>query len=206
MQTSGGDSHQAINILLDKAEDFLFKPVATHSVLSVGDAVAGPSSMCVNDVEAAVPCSLQNLLTHHITKMLDTSSVCELELCRERLWRQSLSFYKNSLHKPFRLTQEFKTALLQGLIFDEVIAKRQDHIAAFQKGLERLEVMELIRKHPQQMRKLFVHSDETLNADQFLSLIETPQTTPVTHQTWVWCKEYIVERSKEKTGEVIVTR
>ena len=105
-----------------------------------------------------------------------------------------------------QITLANKTALLQGLIFDEVIAKRQDHIAAFQKGLERLEVMELIRKHPQQMRKLFVHSDETLNADQFLSLIETPQTTPVTHQTWVWCKEYIVERSKEKTGEVIVTR
>ena len=110
MQISGWDIHQAINVLLDKAEDFLFKPVhtvATHSVPSVGDAVAGPSSVSINDVEAVVPCSLQNLLTHHITKMLDTSSVCELELCRERLWRQSLSFYKNSLHKPSRLTQEF---------------------------------------------------------------------------------------------------
>ena len=52
------------------------------------------------------------------------------------------------------------------------------------------------------MRKLFVYSDEILDADQLLSLIETPLTTPVTHQTWVWCKEYIVERSTEKTGEV----
>lgn len=101
-----------------------------------------------------------------------------------------------------QITLANKTALLQGLIFDEVIAKRQDHIAAFQKGLEKLKVMALVIKHPQQMRKLFVYSDEILDADQLLSLIETPLTTPVTHQTWVWCKEYIVERSTEKTGEV----
>ena len=101
-----------------------------------------------------------------------------------------------------QITLANKTALLQGLIFDEVIAKRQDHIAAFQKGLEKLKVMALVRKHPQQMRKLFVYSDEILDADQLLSLIEAPLTTPVTHQTWVWCKEYIVERSTEKTGEV----
>ena len=46
-----------------------------------------------------------------------------------------------------QITLANKTALLQGLIFDEVIAKRQDHIAAFQKGLENLKVMALIRKH-----------------------------------------------------------
>ena len=33
--------------------------------------------------------------------------LCELELCRDRLWRQSLSCYKNSFHKPARLSQEF---------------------------------------------------------------------------------------------------
>lgn len=106
LRISGGDIHQAINLLLDKAEDFVFKPVhtvATHSEPIVDDAVAGPSSVCINDVEAAVPC---NLLTDHIMKTLYTSNVCELELCRERLWRQSLSFYKNSLHKPARLSQE----------------------------------------------------------------------------------------------------
>ena len=36
------------------------------------------------------------------------------------------------------------------------------------------------------------------NAWVLLLLIETPQTTPVTHQTWVSCKEYIVERTTEK--------
>ena len=80
LQISGGDIHQAINLLLDKAEDFLFKPVhsvATHSLPSVGDAVAGPSSVFINDMEAAVPCIL------------------------------SLSFYKNTLHKPVGLTQKF---------------------------------------------------------------------------------------------------
>lgn len=77
-----------------------------------------------------------------------------------------------------QITLANKTALLQGLIFDEVIAKRQDHIAAFQKGLEKLKVMALVIKHPQQMRKLFVYSDEILDADQLLSLIETPLTTP----------------------------
>ena len=63
--------------------------------------------------------------------------------------------------------------------------------------------MALVRKHPQQMRKLFVYSDEILDADQLLSLIEAPLTTPVTHQTWVWCKEYIVERSTEKTVTIL---
>ena len=110
LQISGGDIHQAINLLLDKTEDFVFKPVdtvATHFESIVDDAVAALSSVCINDVEAAVPCNLQNLLIDHITKTLDTSNVCKLELCRERLWRQSLSLYKNSLHKPARLSQEF---------------------------------------------------------------------------------------------------
>ena len=50
LQISGGDIHQAINLLLDKTEDFVFKPVdtvATHFESIVDDAVL-PCPVCAS--------------------------------------------------------------------------------------------------------------------------------------------------------------
>ena len=50
-----------------------------------------------------------------------------------------------------------KHDLVQGLIYDEVVGKRERHVRALRSGLERLGVLDMILKYPDQTRELFLH-------------------------------------------------
>ena len=55
------------------------------------------------------------------------------------------------------ITLHTKHDLVQGLIYDEVVGKRERHIRALRRGLERLGVFDMILKYPDQTRELFLH-------------------------------------------------
>ena len=87
-------------------DDFEAGPSSRHD-----DFEAGPSSR--HDDFEARPSShldddstLRDLLSAHQAKFTDFSRFSELEISRERVWRQAMSFYKNSCHRPERLRHE----------------------------------------------------------------------------------------------------
>ncbi len=94
-----------------------------------------------------------------------------------------------------------KATLLQGLIFDEVVKKRQPQIMALRKGLERFGIMRLCRRYPKFMKELFVYSDRSFGAAEFLALIQPPTTTSEeSKQAWDWFQHYVQSRESEPQG------
>ena len=70
------------------------------------------------------------------------------------------------------ITVENKAALLQHLILEEVIVRREDNLKAFIIGLEQLGLRGLIKAYPTLMKPLFTRQDQApLTADQFRMLI-----------------------------------
>ena len=67
-----------------------------------------------------------------------------------------------------------KTRLLQQLILEEVIIKREHNMRAFLKGLVYLGVNELLTKHPELMRDFFCDNNQELSAEKFFQLIKDP--------------------------------
>lgn len=78
-----------------RPDDFEPGPSSRHD-----DFEARPSSHLDEDS------TLRNLLSAHQAKFTDLSQFSELEISRERVWRQAMSFYKNSCHRPERLRHE----------------------------------------------------------------------------------------------------
>lgn len=66
-----------------------------------------------------------------------------------------------------------RAALLQHLMWEEVILRRESNIKAFMQGLSCLNLLELMQKHPELLKPLFVvEPDESeLSVDAFLRLI-----------------------------------
>ena len=74
------------------------------------------------------------------------------------------------------VTMSSRVRLLQQLIFEEVIVRREGNLLAFKKGLNSLQLGEIIAAHSLLMRPLFVAGAELpLTADVFLSLVKTPK-------------------------------
>ena len=70
------------------------------------------------------------------------------------------------------ITVENKAALLQHLILEEAIVRREDNLKAFINGLEQLGLQGLIKAYPTLMKPLFTCQDQApLTADQFRMLI-----------------------------------
>ncbi len=71
----------------------------------------GPSSHIKfhssSDDLSFTPHTVAELLGNHITKMVDTTRTCKIEVNRDKVWRHGLGFYKNSLHNTACLTREF---------------------------------------------------------------------------------------------------
>ncbi len=49
---------------------------------------------------------LHDILTLHQEKVMNDYRVCEIEINRDQLWRQAMSFYKNSHHDSSRLKHQ----------------------------------------------------------------------------------------------------
>ena len=55
------------------------------------------------------------------------------------------------------ITLQSKHDLIQGLIYDEVVGKRDRHIHALRRGLQRLGVLDMLKQYPNQTRQLFLY-------------------------------------------------
>ena len=69
------------------------------------------------------------------------------------------------------ITKNNKDALLQQLILEEVVIRREANILAFQRGMHMLGVSELIQCYPTLMRPLLVAEEKVLTSEQFMSFI-----------------------------------
>ena len=67
------------------------------------------------------------------------------------------------------ITVNNKTSLLQGLIYEEIVRKRQNQIISLCRGLEKLD---LCRSHPELMRDVFVYSHTDMSATRLLGMID----------------------------------
>ena len=64
-------------------------------------------------LEPCSPTTVQSILRSLIEKTVDESHSFELlEVNRNRLWRQAQSFYKKSIHDPYRLTKDFRVEVV----------------------------------------------------------------------------------------------
>lgn len=74
------------------------------------------------------------------------------------------------------ITKSNKLALLQQLIWEEVVHRREHNLKAFRKGLNILGIVNLIQHNPNITRPLFVFDgNATLTSQQFISMIESSQ-------------------------------
>ena len=85
-----------------------------------------------------------------------------------------------------------KHFLIQRLIEEEVIVKRERNLKAFRRGLQAMEFLSLLVKFPSLMQPFFVVESKPLCPDDFLALAETP--TPKNQleaQAWIYFKEFV---------------
>lgn len=76
-----------------------------------------------------------------------------------------------SITEPVTLTN--KAGLLQHLIWEEVILRRDGNIQAFKRGLDHLKLLQLMQTHPALLKPLFVVQPtcEDLTAQAFWGLV-----------------------------------
>ena len=93
------------------------------------------------------------------------------------------------------ITNLTKHALLQKLVVEEVIRKRDDHILSFRKGLDILDFIGVIQHFPEQCKQLFVFSETLLTAAKLRGLIGTPRPEGCKQQqVYDWFCSYLDER------------
>ncbi len=67
-----------------------------------------------------------------------------------------------------------KTALLQHLIWEEVVARREDNMAAFRRGMSVLQMVELMHHNPVLTKPLLIaESSSVLTSKQLIDLISS---------------------------------
>lgn len=70
------------------------------------------------------------------------------------------------------ITRANKTALLQQLIWEEAVVRREHNLMAFRRGMKVLGIVELLQQYPNLTRPLLVAEKSVLSSQQFLSLID----------------------------------
>ena len=96
------------------------------------------------------------------------------------------------------LTPKNKAEFLNGLIYQEVVTKREPAIAAFGKGLELLGVLTLLRQHQQVMRGALVYYPNKLSAQEFCNLVKSrPPLGRQKLQIYRWFLDYVHDRDTD---------
>lgn len=103
-----------------------------------------------------------------------------------------------SVSTPINLST--KGALLQGLVWDEVVGKRERQVRAFRKGLDRFGLLDMIVRHRDLAEELFVFHESTLSLAEFKNLMssEPPdkETQPKQAKAYQWFLDYLQERAE----------
>ena len=93
------------------------------------------------------------------------------------------------------ITHANRYQLIQCLVQDEVITKRESNIKAFFNGLNMLKVGDLLLSHPDTMMSLFVFESEQLTAYSFMLLVESlrPESCDSKKsQTFEYFRQYVL--------------
>ena len=81
------------------------------------------------------------------------------------------------------------------LVEEEVLLKRLGAMDAFRRGLDKLGIIDLLKKHPDEISKL---NQNKLDAEMFTDLMETPPPSPADDIQNItahkWFLEYLLER------------
>ena len=96
------------------------------------------------------------------------------------------------------ITTANKAEVIQGLIMDEVIRKRETKL---RRGLDTLGVLSLIVTHPDHFSQLFTSSGSKLSADAMKKLIVTPAS--MTDEQRLAAQhffDYLLSRENEPPG------
>ncbi len=90
------------------------------------------------------------------------------------------------------VTHANRYRLIQNLIGEEVILKRERNMKAFFCGLNVLKVGDLMLAQPEKMKSLFVYEENLLTADSFMNLVESMRP-PLEKQaqSFEYFKEYV---------------
>lgn len=98
-----------------------------------------------------------------------------------------------------------KDNLVQGLIVDEVIGKRERQLRAMRRGLQHLGVLDLLLKHPKQTEELFIYKAGAGHVcfTTIRSCLTTKQTTSsCEQQAMEWLLEYL--EARDMSGTIIL--
>ena len=81
------------------------------------------------------------------------------------------------------VTTSNKSSLIQHLIWEEVIQRRDQNIQAFKRGPKQFKMVELIQKHPDMLKPLFVaQPSQEITAGEFWSLVASLKPSAHEHQ------------------------
>ncbi len=104
------------------------------------------------------------------------------------------------------ITVTSKSALVQELVYEGVIERRQTQVLDIRKGWQMFRLVSLIRKHPEELRSLLVHNEQTscLNVNDMLNLFHFGVPKDEREQTTtVWCMAETLDRSSEEPGKLL---
>ena len=81
------------------------------------------------------------------------------------------------------ITHENRYEMIHHLVHEEVVTKRERNMHAFLRGLNVLELGDLIDTHPDEMVKLFQYQPQKcVTSEQFLGLIGSLKPASLSHQ------------------------
>ncbi len=90
------------------------------------------------------------------------------------------------------VTMASKTRLLQQLMQEEVLVKRDKNLQAFRRGLTTLGVLDLITAYPSLMRPFFIWRDQPLTAQSFMEMVEAaPHKGEITQTAFKFFEELV---------------
>ena len=72
------------------------------------------------------------------------------------------------------ISLENKAQLLEMVVTEEVILKRDANISAFRRGLSVLKFLDVCKSNCKLVAPLFVYDEQVLNAEEFKKLLKTP--------------------------------
>lgn len=90
-----------------------------------------------------------------------------------------------------------KSNLIQSLIVEEVIGKRQAQIGNLRKGLGMFGVLSICKRYPELCKTLFVHTEYELNFQDFKSLLAKP-VAEGHDKVYEWFIDYLKDRENEE--------
>ncbi len=92
------------------------------------------------------------------------------------------------------VTHANRYQLIQCLVQDEVITKRESNMKAFFRGLNMLKVGDLLLNKPDIMKSVFVFKSEKLTANAFMKLVlslRPPACEPKKYQAFEYFRQYV---------------